>query len=165
MEFVRLLEMGIAVCGIAIGAEYDYLGGYGGGYSAAGAFSGGPTGRVQQQLSAFRGNTPIMELTEFWEKIRRQAHAQLRRSAETIGTGVLAKTQFGQLIRVERDKQPPDYLGRHIVIGTVVETRRGDGVPHHIAMVVDMRDELSPLGGGGRRGNDFDDNNEHIGGI
>lgn len=161
MEFVRLLEMGIAVCGIAVGADYDYLGATG--YSQS-SWSSGVTGAVQQQLSVFGGNRPIMELTEFWERIRRQAHVQLRRSAEAIGTGVLAKTQFGQLIRIERDKQPPDYLGRHIVIGTVVETKRGDGVPHHIETVFDMRDDLSPLGDE-RRGNDLEANNEHIGGI
>lgn len=170
MEFVRLLEMGIAVCGIAVGANYDFLegnGGYSSGYgdySRRSSFSGGNAWQVQQQLRAFGGNLPIMALTEFWERVRRRAHAQLRSSAKEMGTGVLARTQFGQLIRVERDKQPPDYLGRHIVIGTVVETKRGDGVPHHIATVVDMRDDLSPFGGGARN-NEIDANNEHIGGI
>lgn len=171
MEFVRLLEMGIAVCGLAIGAEYDYLEGYGGGYGGNGfgvsSSYGGRAWQVQQQLRAFGGNVPIYELTEFWEKVRRKAHAQLGFSARKMGNGVLARTQFGQLIRVERDKMPPDYLGRHIVIGTVVETRRGDGVPHHIETVIDMRDDLSPLRGNGRsgRGNDFEQNNEHLGGI
>jgi len=160
MEFVRLLEMGIAVCGIAIGADYDFLGGYGS-FGAVGS----ERWQVQRQLRAFGGNVPVRELTDFWERVRRQAHLQLRLSAQTKGTGVLAKTQFGQLLRVERDKQPPDYLGRHIVIGTVVETRPGDGVSHDIDMVIDMRDDLSPLNGGGRRDNDLEPNNEHIGGI
>ena len=35
MDFVRLLEMGIAVCGIAVGACYDYLEGYSSGASTA----------------------------------------------------------------------------------------------------------------------------------
>jgi hypothetical protein len=58
---------------------------------------------------------------------------------------VLAHTQFGQLIRQEQNKQMT-YLGRHIVIGTVVDARRGAQVPHDINMVIDMRDDLSPLG-------------------
>ena len=59
---------------------------------------------------------------------------------------MLAHTQFSQLFKREGgDKQPDRYLGRHIVIGTVVDTRRGDAVPHHIRTVVDMRDALSPL--------------------
>jgi len=47
----------------------------------------------------------------------------------------------------------------------VVETKRGDGIPHHIQTVVDMRDELSPLIGGGASGNDFETTNEMAGGI
>ena len=81
------------------------------------------------------------------------------------GNGVLAKTNFGQLIPVERDKMPPNFLGRHIVIGTTIDARKGDGIPHHITPVVDMRDALSPLKGGGRRSNDIESDNEHSGGI
>lgn len=169
LEFVRLLEMGIAVCGIAIGAEYAYLS-VPAQYGAFGAYKSGGQGtmalaQVQSQLFAARTCQPITELTRFWESVRRKAHLQLRLAAQVAGTGVLAKTHFGQLLRIEQDKQPANYLGRHIVIGTVVETRRGDGVPHHIEMVVDMRDELSPLSGGGRRGHDLQADNEHIGGI
>ena len=159
MEFVRLLEMGIAVCGIAVGADYQFLvSKYGGGGPSS------PDYAVQQQLRAFGGNLPIKRLTTFWERVRRKAHQQLRIAASANGNGVLAKTQFGQLLRMERDKLPPNYLGRHIVIGTVVETRRGDGIPHHIETVVDMRDDQSPFGGDGRA-NDLEINNEHIGGI
>ena len=172
LEFVRLLEMGIVVCGISVGTDYNFLdfaSGYGNGFgggSTGGIFGSGPAYQVQQQLRAFGGNVPITELTKFWESIRRKAHAQLRANAKRIGNGVLARTHFGELLRVERDKQPPDYLGRHIVIGTVIETRRGDGIPHHIATVIDMRDELSPLNGGstGSR-NTLDSNNEYSGGI
>jgi hypothetical protein len=178
LDFVRLLEMGIAVCGIAVGASYDYLeqqyGSYGSAsfgenrYGASSSFGvnfGGPAWNAQQALRVFGGNAPVMELTNFWESVRRDAHAQLRRSARRIGNGVLARTQFGQLIRVERDQMPPNYLGRHIVIGTVVETKRGDGTVHHIETVVDMRDELSPLIGGTTSGNDFAAMNEQAGGI
>ena len=61
---------------------------------------------------------------------------------------MLAHTQFGQLFKREgeaKTSNPDRYLGRHIVIGTVVDTRHGDGVPHHIRTVVDMRDDESPL--------------------
>ena len=160
MDFVRLLEMGISVCGIAVGAAYDYLeSNY---YTSA---TYGPACQVRQQLSAFGGNIPIATLTQFWERIRRDAHAQLRQSAARSGNGVLAKTNFGQLIPIEREKMPPNFLGRHIVIGTTIDARKGDGIPHHITPVVDMRDALSPLKGGTRRANDVEANNEHSGGI
>ncbi len=161
MDFVRLLEMGIAVCGIAIGASYDFLEGNYTGYSPG----YGRAYQVSQQLSAFGGNVPVTGLTRFWEGIRRDAHAQLRESASLSGNGVLAKTNFGQLMRVEREKQPPDYLGRHIVIGTTIDARKGDTIQHDIQTVVDMRDELSPLKRGGKSNNHIDENNEHSGGI
>ena len=116
-------------------------------------------------MSAFGGNTSVTTLTQFWERIRRQAHAQLRQDAKRTGNGVLARTHFGQLMPIERDKQPPDYLGRHIVIGTTIESRKGDKIPHHITPVVDMRDALSPLKGGTTRNNAVDANHEHAGGI
>ncbi len=130
LEFVRLLEMGIVPVGLAVGAKYEWLTNYSSyGVDAAGSW-------VNQELR---------DLGAFWQKVRRHAHQELRRDVARQGDGVLAHTQFGQLFRQERDKQPPAYLGRHIVIGTVVETPRGAGVPHHIRTVVDMRDDLSPL--------------------
>lgn len=165
MDFVRLLEMGISVCGIAIGASYDYLEDNYAPGSYTTSYGGGRAYQVQQQLQAFGGNTAVASLTGFWERIRREAHAQLRQSAARSGNGVLAKTNFGQLIPIEREKMPPNYLGRHIVIGTTIDARRGDAIPHHIMPVVDMRDELSPLKGGTKRSNDFEGNNEHTGGI
>jgi hypothetical protein len=64
------------------------------------------------------------------------------RAAAAQGNGVLAHTQFGQLIRRDQDKAPPAYLGRHIVIGTVVDTSRAPFAPG-IEPVIDMRDDLS----------------------
>jgi hypothetical protein len=98
-----------------------------------------------QQPNLLMGNQQLTTLGQFWEQIRRRAHAQLRANAAAQGNGVLAHIQFGQLLTRERDKQPPLYLGRHIVIGTVVSARRGDGVTHEIRTVVDMRDDASPL--------------------
>jgi len=130
LEFVQLLEMGIVPTGIAVGARYEWLGGgFGSGWG------NGWGGRMtQMQSSVFAGNQPLTELGQFWESIRRDAHADLRAHTATMGNGVLAHTNFGQIIRQERDKQPPAYLGRHIVIGTVVGRRRPardrDGARH-----------------------------------
>ena len=130
LEFVRLLEMGVVPCGLAVGAHYEWLTDYNGAYGGQGSWANGP----------------LSSLANFWESIRRDAHRDLRADAARQGSGVLAHTQFGQLLKQEGgENQPIRYLGRHIVIGTVVDTRRGDGVPHHIRTVVDMRDDVSPL--------------------
>ena len=134
LEFVRLLEMGIVPTGLAVGARYAWL--------------QQPSYRPNLATGGGMGftNTPLPDLSRFWEDIRRQAHAQLRGNASRQGNGVLADVHFGQLLRREgSDNQPASYLGRHIVIGTVVDTPRFAGVPHHIHTVVDMRDSQSPL--------------------
>jgi hypothetical protein len=140
LEFVRLLEMGIVPVGIAVGARYDWLG-----YNPSGYGNSWQGRQTQWQTSMFAGNQPLTELGQFWEGIRRQAHAALRKNASAMGNGVLAHTHFGQILKREQDKQPPAYLGRHIVVGTVVDTPRGADVPHGIDPVIDMRDDLSPL--------------------
>ena len=133
LEFVRLLEMGIVPTGLAVGACYEWL---------------------NDPMKSLGGswtmnNQPLTTLGQFWERVRRYAHANLKDDARRQGNGVLAHTQFSQLLKREGDQNIPDsYLGRHIVIGTVVDIRPGDGVPHHIQTVVDMRDDLSPLNGG-----------------
>ncbi|MEG3178514.1 heavy metal-binding domain-containing protein [Sphingomonas sp. RB3P16] len=139
LEFVRLLEADIVPVGIAVGARFDWLGnpyGSGGDWTAL--------SDISAKLSSFQ-SIPIMTLTNFWERIRRDAHADLRAKVAEQGNGVLAHTHFGQLIRRERDKQPAAYLGRHIVIGTVVDAKPGVGMPLPIEMVIDMRDVTSPL--------------------
>jgi uncharacterized protein YbjQ (UPF0145 family) len=130
LEFVRLLEMGIVPVGLAVGAQFEWL-----------------TGSTNLNIAGNYSwtNQEMGDLTRFWQQVRRRAHQELRRDAARQGTGVLAHTQFGQLFKREQDKQPPAFLGRHIVIGTVVDSRPGDGVPHRIRTVVDMRDDLSPL--------------------
>ena len=100
---------------------------------------GGLTGNL------FSGNQPLEVMSRFWENIRRQAHRELRQDAARQGNGVLAHTHFGQLIKREVEKQPDEYLGRHIVIGTVVEARRGDRITFGIETVVDMQGDRSPL--------------------
>ena len=146
LEFVRLLEADIVPVGLAVGARFDWLGNPYGSSGSMWSGSGDWTALsdIQAKLRSFQ-SIPIMTLTNFWEGIRRDAHRDLRESVARQGNGVLAHTHFGQLIRRERDKQPPAYLGRHIVIGTVVDTKPGAKVPHAIEMVIDMRDGLSPL--------------------
>ncbi|WP_413991486.1 heavy metal-binding domain-containing protein [Labrys okinawensis] len=133
LEFVRLLEIGIVPTGLAVGAKYDWL--------QQSSF------RPDYSTGGYSGyNTPLTDLGKFWERVRRQAHAELRANAARQGNGVLADVHFGQLLRYEGgENQPMRYLGRHIVIGTVVDTPRKADVPHHIRTVVDMRDTLSPL--------------------
>lgn len=135
LEFTRLIEAGIVPVGIAIGAQYQYLPA-GSQYRARRMETGG---------SVFQ-NAQLPELSRFWEGIRRRALMELYNDGKRQGSGVLAHTHLGQLIRIDGDNNvPPQFLGRHIVIGTVVEAGRAGGVPHEIQMVVDMRDELSPL--------------------
>jgi len=150
LEFVRLLEMGIVPTGIAIGAHYEWL-------------TQSSTGRNLETGGKPFTNTPLTRLSSFWENVRRRAHSQLRKDAAKRGNGVLADIHFGQLLKQEGD--PPRYLGRHIVIGTVVSTPAGAPVPHAIKTVVDMRDEESPLHAkAGKRHAAYDDN-ESEGGI
>lgn len=150
LEFVRLLEMGIVPCGLAVGARYQWL------TDNTKSFSGSWTWN----------NQPLGTLGAFWEDIRRKAHQELRLDTARQGTGVLAHTQFSQLLKQEGgDKAPDRYLGRHIVIGTVVQTQPRDGVPHGIRTVVDMRDGLSPLLGAGDDRSDIYGFNEQEGAI
>jgi hypothetical protein len=140
LEFVRLIEAGIVPVGIAVGAQYDWFPPQTM-WGNTNAYAGWSTQSAMQSWS----NQAMPELTDFWESVRRDAHADLRRAAGKQGNGVLAHVQFGQLLRRERDKQPPLYLGRHIVVGTVVEVEPGAGVRHEVELVLDMRDGLSPL--------------------
>jgi len=152
LEFVRLLEMGITPVGMAVGAAYDWLGNVGGFGQGYGSNWGSSSWQIQSEIQPWSSN-PVYTLTDFWERIRREAHAELRRNASAQGNGVLAHTHFGQLLRRERDKQPPAYLGRHIVIGTVIDTPRNAPVPHGIEIVLDMADR-TPLVSGSVSRND-----------
>jgi uncharacterized protein YbjQ (UPF0145 family) len=141
LEFVRLLEAGIVPVGLAIGADYQWLG------NAIG-FTVGGTGFVQTSYAGAGTwwNQPLTQLGNFWEQIRRTALSELAADARGQGNGVLAHTHFGELIRFEGDQNTPTrFLGRHIVMGTVVDTGGSRGLPHEIGMVVDMRDGASPF--------------------
>lgn len=129
LEFVRLIEAGIVPVGIAIGTHSSSI-----------------TDMNKSFSGMFGFNQPLSTLGQFWEGIRRTAHAELRSHTKEQGTGVLAHTHMGQILKIEGgDKAPDRYIARHIVIGTVVDTRAGHAVPHDISTVVDMLDDLSPL--------------------
>jgi hypothetical protein len=88
----------------------------------------------------------LTELGQFWEQVRRRALLALAHDAQLQGDGVLAHTHFGQLFRREIENNPPQFLGRHIVIGTVVQIGRADAATlPPVRTVVDMRDGGSPL--------------------
>jgi uncharacterized protein YbjQ (UPF0145 family) len=130
-EFVRLLKEGIVPTGVAIGANYDWLRGY---YNSAN-LTGGWTWWNQE----------LVDLGQFWQGVRKHAVRQLRNDVQRLGNGVLAHTNFEQLFRVERERQPPDFLGRFIVLGTAVHCRRWAELESRIGMVIDMCDGGSPL--------------------
>ncbi len=136
IAFVRLLEAGIVPTGIAIGGRYHWL--QPGTETAA---------RALERKGMPFANAPLTELGQFWERIRREALQGLYEDTQRLGNGVLAHTHFGQLLKFEGDDNTPTrFLGRHIVIGTAVDSRDSSANKvHDIRTVVDMRDELSPL--------------------
>jgi uncharacterized protein YbjQ (UPF0145 family) len=153
LEFMRLLEAGIVPTGIAIGAHYEWLTGW------------------QSNFNPLDGrggwlNQPLTELGGFWERVRQKALNQLRQDAQRSGNGALAHTHFGQLVKVEGDNNtPPSYLGRHIVIATVVDGERYRSVPHDIRHVVDMCDGPSPLNDARAKSHNVYDTNQEEGSI
>lgn len=152
LEFVKLLEADIVPTGIAVGAHYEWLNDW--------------SGNTRQ---TFAGNVETSVLSQFWERIRQRAHAELRRNASGQGNGVLAHVNFGQMFKIEADKQPPRFLGRQIVVATTVdapkpskpanmpwgpppwgESKARAAVPHEIGMVIDLHAGRTPLTGRAR---------------
>ena len=146
LEFVKLLEADIVPTGIAVGAQYEWLSDW--------------AGSTNQMFS---GNAETTLLSQFWERIRQRAHAELRRNASGQGNGVLAHVNFGQLFKIDND-QAKRFLGRQIVVATVVdapkqtrprtmpwgappwgEPKSRPAVPHAIGMVVDVHAGRTPL--------------------
>ena len=146
LEFVKLLEADIVPTGIAVGAQYEWLNDW--------------SGSTNQ---TFSGNVETTVLSQFWERIRQRAHAELRSNAARQGNGVLAHVNFGQLFKIETNNTKR-FLGRQIVVATTVdapkhvkprhmpwgpppwgETKAGSAVPHAIGMVVDLHAGRTPL--------------------
>ncbi len=148
LEFVRLLEAGIVPVGLAVGAHYEWL---------------LPRTANPLALGSF-ANQQLPEMSKFWDKVRKTAVRELHRDAGRQGDGVLAHTNFGQLLQPDEDSQ--QFLGRFIVIGTVVQCRRHDSVPHAVHAVIDMRDDDSPLQNAQRHGhNAYPVHNDEEGAI
>ena len=152
VEFVRLLKEGIVPTGVAIGANYDWL-------------------RSQYKPGNVAGgwswwNQELVDLGRFWQSVRKHAVRNLHRDVQRLGNGVLAHTNFEQLIKVERDKQPPDFLGRFIILGTAVHCKRMAEVASRVGMVIDMCDGASPLNDTAPRGhNAYPVDNDQEGAI
>ena len=165
LEFVKLLEADIVPTGIAVGAQYEWLNDW--------------SGSTNQ---TFAGNVETTVLSQFWEQIRQRAHAELRRNAAGQGNGVLAHINFGQLFKIEDDKAKR-FLGRQIVVATVVDTPRATkpltmpwgappwgepqmppAIPHAIGMAVDMHAGKTPLTGRARHHQSYG-TTEHEGAI
>ena len=129
LEFTKLLEADVVTTGIAIGAKYEWMTDW--------------RGTARQ---SWMGNVESRALSQFWEQIRQTAHAELRRNARLQGNGVLAHLNFSEMFEIEQNGAR-QYLGRHIVIATTVDARRGQPFPHEIRMVVDMHAGATPLVG------------------
>jgi hypothetical protein len=135
LEFVKLLEGDVVPTGIAVGAHYEWLNDW--------------QGNTDQR---WMGNIESVALSRLWERVRRQAHFNLRQDALKQGNGVLAHVNFSQMFEGEAQGplQNKRYLARHIVIATTVDARRGAQFPHDIAIVVDMHAGGTPLTGSAR---------------
>jgi hypothetical protein len=132
LEFVQLLEADVVPTGIAIGAHFEWMSDW--------------RGNATQQ--GWWRNVEATQLSQLWERVRQRAHAQLRQSARGRGNGVLAHLNFSQMFEREMgERQPRQYLARHIVIATTVDARRGVPIPHDINMVIDMHAGATPLTG------------------
>ena len=127
LEFIKLVEADVVPTGIAIGAHYEWMTDW-------------------RYRTMVMGNREMVPLTNLWELVRKRAHAGLRESAQPQGNGVLAHIDFSQMFEFEREKQPKQYLARHIVIATVVQAARAR-FPHHVGMAVDMCAGPTPLAG------------------
>lgn len=130
LEFVKLLEADVVPIGIAIGAHYEWMNDW--------------RGSARQM---WMGNVESSQLSSLWEQVRQRAHAELRQSTKSQGNGVLAHVNFSQIFEREGQNDSKRYLARHIVLGTTVDVRRGQSIPHEIQMVVDMHAGKTPLTG------------------
>ncbi len=119
LEFVKLLQADIVPTGIAIGARYEWLDTWNWNVTQAG-----------------RGNVEATELSRFWDRVRREAHADLRLDAATEGNVVLAHVNFAELREVVTNNTKR-YLGRHIVVATTLDAASGEPFADGVTMLVD----------------------------
>ncbi len=135
LEFVKLVEADVVPTGIAVGANFELLAGIG---------------------MPWSGNIESERLSELWQRVRDQAHQELRRNAGSQGNGVLAHVNFSQSVKVPQD--PPLFLARHIVVATTIDARRGKPLPHEFTMALDLHAGRTPLSGGARHDQSYPSN-------
>ena len=133
LEFVKLLEAGVVPSGLAVGAKYHWLNDW----------------NNRAATANWMGNIESRVLSDFWRTVRRDAHAELRKNAHSQGNGVLAHVNFSQLFEFERN-ETKQYLGRHIIVATVVDTPARAQFPHDVRITVDVHAGRSPLNGTAR---------------
>ena len=141
LEFVKLLEADVVPTGIAVGAHYEWL-----------------TDLLGTATQKWGGNIEARQLSNLWERVRRQAHQDLRVNARPQGNGVLAHLNFSQMFEGEGQNDRKAFLARHIVVATTVDARRGVPLPHKINMVVDMHADGTPLTGAAPHHQSYDSN-------
>lgn len=144
LEFVKLLEADVVPTGIAVGAAYEWL-----------------TDWRRNASRQFMGNIEATQLSQLWNHVRQRSYHELRKNAQEQGNGVLAHIDFSQMFEVEGgDRQPKQYLGRHIVVATTVDARSGAQFPHETKMVVDVHAGATPLVGTTRHHQSYVSNEE-----
>jgi Putative heavy-metal-binding len=128
LEFVRLLEADVVPTGIAIGAHYQWMNDW----------------NRSTNLN-WMGNVESRSLSQLWEEVRQGAHQDLRANARDQGNGVLAHVNFSQMFRREVEKQPDQYLARHIVVATTVDAKRSVRPLPEVKIAVDLHAGTTPL--------------------
>ncbi|GAB7537510.1 heavy metal-binding domain-containing protein [Burkholderia sp. 3C] len=139
LEFIQLLEAGIVPVGIAVGAHFAWS----------------TTPLDAQPGDTWSGNRPLNKTAQFWERLRRRAHTDLRVDAGRQGNGVLAPLHFGQLF-YEAEEGLGRLLGRHIVIGTVVDCDDSTPFPHPVEFVLDLSERPDNLRSTGQHHRAYD---------
>ncbi len=131
LEFARLMESGILPVGLAIGAHFNWYYTY---------FNAGGFGTWwNQELTA---------LSEFMSDVRRTALSQLASDGARMGTGVLARVQFSELLHAESSDNDPRerFLARYIAFGTAVLHEPRRHVPLGLRAVFSVKDgKMTPV--------------------
>lgn len=137
LEFIKLLEADIIPTGLAVGADYNWMRDL--------------SGSMIDPRNSFY-NTEAATLSQFWRRIRENAYARLRQNAQPRGNGLLAHTNFSQVLEFEREEKRngedvkiKEYLARHIIVATTLDVRRGTPLPHDFKIVVDLHAGETPL--------------------
>lgn len=127
LEFIRLAEADVVPTGVAVGAHYVWIQDW---------YHGTDLTWV--------GNLESTTLSQTWEHVRQEAHRDLRTHARQQGNGVLAHINFSQMLKREADKEPPQFLARHIVVATTVDVGRAGALPE-VKIALDLHAGATPL--------------------